>query len=389
MADLDSWLKLQKAAGNYRTLQPVHRLGGGLLTLAGKGQEEKLLLDFSSNDYLALSEHPKVVEASQKYLALYGSGSGAARLMSGNLDIHGQLEEAIAALKKKERALLFGSGYLANVGIIPALAGRDSLIFTDRLSHASIYDGCLLSRAKLLRFRHNDLDHLEDLLKKEKGEKDAIIIVESLYSMDGDICPLPDLVAVKERYGCMLLVDEAHATGVYGENGGGLLEEFGLSDRVDLAMGTFSKALGSYGAYVAASDQLIEVVVNRARSFIFSTALPPAVIGASRAAVGLVQKQPELRRELASRVHFFKQCLAAGGIETLGHSQIIPVTVGDSKKAMTMAAALRQKGFYITAVRPPTVPKGSARLRFSITRHHSEKVLRQAATALLELFRGE
>ncbi len=389
MANFDSWLKRQEIAGNFRTLQPVHRIGHGLLTLADAGSEPSPLLDFSSNDYLALSEHPRVVEGSQKYLERYGAGSGAARLMSGNLDIHGQLEQAIAALKKKERALLFGSGYLANVGGIPALAGRDSLIFTDRLNHASIYDGCLLSRARLLRFRHNDLDHLENLLKKEKGGKDALIVVESLYSMDGDICPLRELVDLKERYGCLLLVDEAHATGIYGPNGGGLLEEFGVSDRVDIAMGTFSKALGSYGAYIAASERLIEVMINRARSFIFSTALPPAVIGASLAAVELVRHHSELRTELDSRVRLFKECLTAGGIKSLGASQIVPVIVGDSGKAMGMAATLRQKGFYVTAVRPPTVPEGSSRLRFSITRHQSENGLRQAATALLELFEGK
>ncbi len=386
MADFDSWLRQQQAAGNYRTLQPVHRLGGGLLSLADGGPEQPPLLDFSSNDYLALSEHPLVVASSQKYLARYGAGSGAARLMSGNLDIHGELEQAVASLKKKHRALLFGSGYLANVGLIPALAGRDSLIFTDRLNHASIYDGCLLSRARLLRFQHNDLDHLEHLLKKEKGRKEALIVVESLYSMDGDICPLPELVELKERYGCLLLVDEAHATGVYGPNGGGLLEHFGVSDRVDIAMGTFSKALGSYGAYIAASGRLVEVMINRARSFIFSTALPPAVIGASLAAVELVRKHPELRTELAGRVRFFKEGLTAGGIKSLGDSQIVPVMVGDSGKALAMAATLRRQGIYATAVRPPTVPEGSARLRFSITRHHTEKGLRHAAAALHELF---
>lgn len=382
MANFDSWLKEQREKGTFRSLQPVHRLGHGLLTLADKGLDRPPLLDFSSNDYLALSEHPLVVERSKEYLAKYGAGAGAARLMSGNLDIHCRLEQTVAALKRQQNALLFGSGYLANVGVIPTLAGRDSLIFTDRLNHASIYDGCRLSRARLIRFRHNDLDHLQSLLQKEKGKKDALIVVESLYSMDGDICPLRELVELKERFGCLLLVDEAHATGVYGANGGGLLEELGVADRVDIAMGTFSKALGSYGAYIAASRQLVDLIVNRARSFIFSTALPPAVIGASQAAVELIRDQPELRHELAGLVQFFKKCLTAEGIQTLGNSQIAPVIVGESQKAVDMASALRQKGIFATAVRPPTVPEGSARLRFSITRHHTEKNLQQAAVAL-------
>jgi len=386
MADFDSWLKEQQKKGNYRRMQPVRKLGKGMLRLAGGAEAGPALVDFSSNDYLALSEHSALIARSRDYLERYGTGAGAARLMSGSLDIHGMLEASIAVLKQKPQALLFGSGYLANVGVIPSLVGRESLIFTDRLNHASIYDGCLLSRARLLRFRHNDLDHLEALLKKEKGKKDALIVVESLYSMDGDRCPLTELVKLKERLGCLLLVDEAHATGVYGAKGGGLLEESGVAEGVDIAMGTFSKALGSYGAYIAASEELIDTVVNRARSFIFSTALPPAVIGACQAAVELVREQPELRTELAAKVRFFRQCLGEKGLECLGDSQIVPIMVGESAKAVAMALALRQRGFYVTAVRPPTVQEGSARLRFSVTRHHTEEVLRQAADSLAELF---
>jgi len=386
MADLDSWLKEQQKKGNYRRLQPVSKLGKGMLRLVGGEAAGPPLVDFSSNDYLALSEHPALLERSRDYLERYGTGAGAARLMSGSLDIHEELEASIAVLKQKPKGLLFGSGYLANIGVIPSLAGRDTLIFADRLNHASIYDGCLLSRARMLRFRHNDLDHLEDLLKKEKGGKDALIVVESLYSMDGDHCPLAELVQLKERFGCLLMVDEAHATGVFGDKGGGLVEECGVSEAVDIAMGTFSKALGSYGAYIAASKELIATVINRARSFIFSTALPPAVIGACQAAVELVGEHPELRTELATKVCFFRQCMQEKGLACLGDSQVVPIMVGNSAKAVEMALALRQKGFYVTAVRPPTVPEGSARLRFSITRHHTEKELLQAAEALAELF---
>ncbi|MCD6389692.1 MAG: aminotransferase class I/II-fold pyridoxal phosphate-dependent enzyme, partial [Desulfobulbaceae bacterium] len=312
-----------------------------------------------------------------------GSGAGAARLMSGDLKIYHDLEKKIACLKGKEAALLFGSGYMTNSGIIPALAGRHDVIFSDRLNHASIYDGCRLARAKLHRFHHNDLNHLEELLRRHRGKGQALIVVESIYSMDGDFCPLRELAALKERYDCLLMVDEAHATGLYGSNGSGLIEEEGVTDQVDIAMGTFGKALGSYGAYIAASRNMVGYLINRARSFIYSTALPPAVIGASTAAVDIIQAEPQLRRELHGKALLFKETLKKGGLDHLGPSQIIPVLVGDSDKAMDMAASLRKEGIFTTAVRPPTVPPGTARLRFSITLHLSDDDILRCARLLL------
>jgi len=262
------------------------------------------------------------------------------------------------------------------------------VIFADRLDHASIYDGCRLSGARLRRFRHNDLDHLEEQLHKGRDRGRALIVVESLYSMDGDRCPLQELAALKERYDCLLPVDEAHATGVFGANGGGLIEEEGMEARADLVMGTFGKALGSYGAYVAGSATMIRYLLNRARSFIFSTGLPPAVLGASLAAVELVRTQPELRVELQRKVALFKDELRQGGWRRpLGPSQIVPVVVGSSQQAAFLAAALRNEGIFATAVRPPTVPEGTARLRFSVTRHHRTAVLREAAALMLTAFR--
>ena len=292
----------------------------------------------------------------------------------------------MARLKGKEAALTFGSGYMANTGIIPALVARHDLIFSDRLNHASIHDGCRLSGARLVRFRHNDLNHLEELLKEKRGTGTALIVVESIYSMDGDRCPLRELVQLKERFGCLLMVDEAHATGVFGENGGGVIEEDGVSGGVDLAMGTFGKALGSYGAYVAGNREMIEYLLNRARSFIFSTALPPAVAAASLAAVQLVRQEPELRKELHEKIGYFKELLRNGGYSAdLGPSQIIPIRVGESWATLDKADRLRKQGIFVTAVRPPTVPEGTARLRFSITRHHSPTDLSLAAKALLEI----
>ena len=365
---IKSWLDRRKKEGKLRQLTPISREASGRVCLSGKDNSLSLL-DFSSNDYLALSSHPAVIEQSRIFLEKYGAGAGAARLMSGDLAIFHELEEKIARLKGKEAALLFGSGFLANSGIIPALAGRRDVIFCDRLNHASIYDGCRLSGAELQRFRHNDLDHLDELLKKKRGKNQALIVVESLYSMDGDFAPLPELAALKEKYNCLLMVDEAHATGLFGHNGGGLLQKFDITDQVDIAMGTLGKALGSYGAYAAASRPMVDYLLNRARSFIFSTALPPATIGASLAAVDIIQQQPELRRELWDKVKIFKDILTENGLKNLGSSQIIPLMAGSSERAISLATALREQGIFATAVRPPTVPPGTARLRFSITRH--------------------
>jgi len=384
MVDLKDWLSQQREKGGLRSLHPVIRRGKGRLTLAEDESQE--LLDFSSNDYLGLAEHPALIAAAHNALGRFGAGSGAARLMSGDLSVHHELEEAVARLKGKEAALTFGSGYMANTGIIPALVGRHDRIFSDRLNHASIHDGCRLSGARLIRFRHNDLNHLEALLKEQRGTGTALIVVESIYSMDGDRCPLRELVQLKERFGCLLMVDEAHATGVFGANGGGAIEEDGVGGGVDLAMGTFGKALGSYGAYVAGNRDIIEYLLNRARSFIFSTALPPAVAAASLAAVQLVGQEPALRRELHEKIDCFKALLRNGGYSAdLGPSQIVPFLVGESGAALNKANLLRKQGIFATAVRPPTVPDGTARLRFSITRHHSTEDLSLAATALLKI----
>jgi len=376
------------SAGRYRRLQPVvERIDGRVVLAAG---DDRPLLDFSSNDYLGLSQHPELIKASCAALERYGTGVGAARLMSGDLALFHQLEGEVAEFKGCAAALLFGSGYMANVGIIPALVGRHDVIFSDRLNHASIHDGCRLSGARLVRFRHNDMEQLDSLLREKRGGGRALLVVESIYSMDGDRAPLAALAELKERYRCLLMVDEAHATGVYGANGGGVIEEEGMAGVVDLAMGTFGKALGSYGAYVAADRTLIDYLVNRARSFIFSTAPPPAVAAASLAAVRLVQERPSLRSELREKVVLFKKALVSGGIAAdLGSSQIVPIVLGQSGKTVAAARRLRERGFYVTAVRPPTVPEGTARLRFSVTRNLERGDLLAAAAALSAFLSGK
>ena len=313
MERMKTFLSERERSGTLRFLTPLTRLGRGWVRPL---DSEQRLLDFSSNDYLALSEHPEVISASRKYLEMFGAGAGAARLMSGDLEINHLLEQEIAQLKSTEAALTFGSGYLANTGIIPALAGRGDLIITDRLSHASIYDGCLLSGARTIRFRHNDLVHLKQILQEKRSQfNSCLVIVESIYSMDGDRCPLVELVSLKKDHDFLLMVDEAHATGLYGENGAGIIEEDNVSSGVDIAMGTFGKALGSYGAYAATSRELVDFFINRARTFIYSTALPPAVVGATLASLYLVKSEPQLRLDLHEKVAYFKKQLRKNGLK--------------------------------------------------------------------------
>ncbi len=384
MERLRAFLDKRRQESGLRKLFPVEKLGHGRLRPQDNSLPE--LLDFSSNDYLALSEHPRVLAASRAALERLGASSGASRLMSGNLAIHQELEQQVARLKGQEAALLFGSGYLANTGVIPALVGRGDVVFSDRLNHASIHDGCRLSGARTLRFRHNDPNHLEDLLRRHRGGfRRSLVVVESIYSMDGDRCPLAEIVGLKEKHDSLLLVDEAHATGVFGPNGGGVIEEEGLSARVDLSMGTFGKALGSYGAYLAASRLLVDYLVNCGRSFIYSTALPPAVVGACLGALEVVATEPERRAELLKNSGLFRRFLQEEGIAPLpGNSQIVPVLVGEAGLALALSRHLLEHGVFTAAVRPPTVPAGTARLRFSVTCHLDPTNLQTAAHLLAQ-----
>jgi len=305
--------------------------------------------------------------------------------MSGDLELHHGLEAAVATLKGTEAALLFGSGYLANTGIIGSAFDRSDAVFADRFCHASMVDGIRLSRARFFRFRHNDLEHLEDLLRRYRSRcRKALIAVESLYSMEGDAAPLDALIWLRRRYGAMLLVDEAHATGLFGRGGEGLVER-GHAEEVDFMVGTFGKALGSYGAFAAISGQMKRFLVNRARTFIFSTALPPSVAGASLAAVRLVHEEPDRR----SRVHHLAAFLRAGlsrriGLTIRSQSQIVPVNVGENRQTLRLQESLGRAGFFVRAVRPPTVPEGMSRIRLSVTAYHDEETLAQLVEALAD-----
>ncbi|MDD5439541.1 MAG: 8-amino-7-oxononanoate synthase [Candidatus Omnitrophica bacterium] len=371
MDGIKEFLQKRSEDGLLRILQPVSYRKAGRISVRGKE-----FVDLSSNDYLSLSRHPKLIEAGAAALAAYGAGSSGSRLLSGDLVLHHALEEAVAHLKHKEGSLVFNSGYQANIGIISSLCGAGDAVFCDRLCHASIIDGILLSGARLFRFRHNDAGHLEELLKgKRHMFKNSLVVTETVFSMDGDIPDLKAFVDLKMRYDARLMVDEAHATGIYGPSGAGVVEAEGLSEKVDYIMGTFSKALGSFGAYLAASRRVIDYLVNKCRSFIYSTALPPAVIAASIAAIKLLKDEPYRRTDLLRSAQFLRDGLKAQGFDVRGSSPIIPLMIGANEKTVAYAASLKEKGYWVMPIRPPTVPEGESRLRLSVVFDHDRPVL--------------
>jgi glycine C-acetyltransferase len=353
-----------------------------------EGREVLLLC---SNNYLGLADHPRLKEAAVDAVMRYGTGSGASRLVSGTMDLHEALEQRIATFKGTEAALVFNSGYAANSGIIPALVGRGDVVFSDKLNHASIVDGCLLSRATLVRYPHRDLASLRRLLGKHHSAGRRLIVTDGVFSMDGDLAPLAELAVLKREYGALLMVDDAHGTGVLGPAGRGTAELFGVTDQVDIHMGTLGKGLGSFGAYVAASREIVELLVNRARSFIFSTSLPPAVLAASRAAFDIVDSaEGEARRERLSRSAVsFRAALADAGLDTMGSvTQIIPVSVGDAERTMAFTRLLLEEGIFVQGIRPPTVPAGTCRLRCTLMATHTDDDLSRALAAISRVGRA-
>jgi 8-amino-7-oxononanoate synthase len=358
----------------YRTLRRVDGDQGSTLLL--DGQE---VINFSSNNYLGIANHPALRDAAKAAIDRYGCGSGASRLISGNMALHEELEAKIAEFKGTEAALVFNSGFQANTGVIPALVGPDDVVFSDALNHASIIDGCRLSRAKIVVYEHCEVDQLQRSLKDAPGDGRKLIVTESLFSMDGDEAPLRDIVAVAERYGAIVMVDEAHATGVYEPNGAGLIAKLGLGERVLVQMGTLGKALGGFGAYVAGSRALRELLINRCRSFIFTTSLPPAVMAMAIAAIELVQKEPERRQTLRQNCETLRNGLRALDYK-LGDSasQILPLIVGDAGACMKLSGYLLSRGIFAQGIRPPTVPPGTSRLRITLMATHTREHLRRA-----------
>ncbi|MDT8316595.1 MAG: 8-amino-7-oxononanoate synthase [bacterium] len=368
--------------GLFRLLRTVETAQGSRVRIDGR---EMILL--CSNDYLGLANHPKVKEAAHDAIEKYGFGSGASRLISGSMTPHREFEDRFAKFKGTEAALLFNSGYAANTGVIPAITGFDDTIFSDRLNHASIVDGCRLSRADFRRYRHLDMKALERYLiyhsenNEEGGRK--IIVTDGVFSMDGDIAPLDKIVALSKEYDCMLMVDDAHGTGVLGASGKGSAEHFGIAtEDIYIYMGTLGKALGSYGAYVAGSRELIDYLVNKARSFIYSTSLPPAMAAAAIASIEIMEDEPERRRRLLENAALMRHGLRDIGFEIMdSHTQIIPILTGDSGIACKMMDLLMDEGVYVLAIRPPSVPEGTSRLRVTVTSEHSQDDLNKAIAA--------
>jgi 8-amino-7-oxononanoate synthase len=336
---------------------------------------------FASNNYLGLAADVRVLNAASDALRRFGASTTASRLISGSTPLHRELEAELAAWKGTEAAILFSSGYLANLGTIGALAGPGDVIFCDRLNHASIIDAAFLSRARLIVYQHADPEHLADLMERYPGRR-RLIVTDSVFSMDGDLAPLPELCDVADHWGAMLMVDEAHATGVIGPRGAGAVAHFGLRGEVPIVMGTLSKALGSVGGFVAGSRRLVEYLRNRARTFIFDTALPPSAVGAALAAMRIARVDEERRERLRRLTAVLWEELAAQGYDLLpADAAIIPIMVGNSEVALRLAAALRERGVWVPAIRPPSVPRGAARLRVSLMATHTEVHLERAIGA--------
>jgi glycine C-acetyltransferase len=340
----------------------------------------KEVINFSSNNYLGLAFSGFIKQAAIQAINDFGAGAGASRLISGNMALHEELEKKIAGFKKTEAALLFNCGYMANCGLLGALCHRDDIIFSDRGNHASIVDGAVLSRARLVRYAHKDVDDLRRLLIRYQSRPGKrFIVTDSVFSMDGDIAPLREIVALAGEFGASVMVDEAHAAGVLGENGRGAVELLNMEGDIDIQMGTLSKALGGFGAYVAGDSLLIDFLINRSRPFIFTTALPPAVVAAALKALDIVQNRPDLRDTLLRQADWFRKSLQEAGFNTMeSETQIIPILVGENEKALQFSQKLLDAGLYAPAIRPPTVPRGGARLRISLMATHTQADLEEA-----------
>jgi 8-amino-7-oxononanoate synthase len=371
-------------------LQELEQLGlSRRLRMVSGPQGPRVLLDgrpvllLCSNNYLGLADHRRVREAAAEAAMRWGVGAGASRLVSGTMTIHRRLEQRLAAFERSEECVLFGSGYLANAGAICALAGRGDTVFSDELNHASIIDGCRLSRAEVLVYRHRDTGHLDWLMRRHGGAGRRLIVTDSVFSMDGDIAPLAEIIELAREHGARTIVDEAHATGVLGPGGRGAIARAGLEGEVDIVVGTLGKALGSYGAYTYARGETIRYLINMARPLIFSTAPPPPAVAGALAALELLEERPHRVQRLRSNARVLRRALSAEGIPAEDvEMHIVPVIVGDERDAMGLCEAALARGVFAQAIRPPTVAPGTSRLRLAVMASHTAEELRDAARAI-------
>ena len=377
MQDLRQRVDELSELGLRRRLRVIESPQGDHVTLDGRS-----VLLLCSNDYLGLAAHPRVREAAAEAALRWGAGAGASRLVSGNMAVHAGLERRLAAFKSAEAALLVGSGYLANLGVVSALAGRGEVVFSDALNHASIVDGCRLSRAETFIYRHGDLDHLEWGLR-EAGDRAALIVTDGIFSMDGDVAPLAGLAEIARRHRVRLVVDDAHGTGTIGPGGRGSVASAGLEGEIDVIVGTLGKALGSYGAFVACDATLSEFLLNTMRPLIFSTALPPSAVAAAGAALELVESEPDRVGRLQANAALMRQVLRSRGaaVEESG-AHIIPLLVGEADATRRACEEALEAGCFAQGIRPPTVAPGTSRLRLTVMATHSPTELTRAAAVL-------
>jgi len=362
-----------KEKGLYRELRYIETAQSPKVKIEGK---DFILL--GSNNYLGLCDDHRLKKAAIDAINKYGVGSGGSRLTTGSYDLHRELEEKIASFKGTEASLVFNTGYMANVGIITAICDKHWVIFCDRLNHASIIDGCRLSGAKLIRYKHCDMNDLLDKINKYKGSNN-LIVTDGVFSMDGDIAPLPDIVKIAKEHNIMTMVDDAHAAGILGKNGSGTSSYFGLDNKIDIMMGTLSKAVASEGGYAAGSKNLIDYLKNCARSFIYSTALSPATIAVSIKALEIIENDAERRVNLLKMSNWFQNELKVAGFNVMEtKTPIIPIMIGSSDKAVEFNKNLLEEGIYVPAIRPPTVPEGTSRLRVSLMATHTKQDLEEA-----------
>lgn len=382
--------KIESLYGNFLENRGKQSLKRGLVDVVRSSEREIRVdgadyINFSSNDYLGLSQHPALIERAREWAEKYGAGSGASRLVTGNLDIFTKLEGKVAAFKNKEAALIMVSGFQANASVLPALfdktvLGREPLVFSDKLNHASMHVGCHAASVQQIRFKHNDMAHLKSLLEKySDSDAPKFILCESVYSMDGDIAPLDEIYKLAHEYDCFTIVDEAHATGVLGEKGQG------LATKADLVIGTFSKAFGAFGAYITCSQTIKDYLVNKCSGLIYATALPPATLGSVDAALDLVPDMNDERSYLQKISNHFRDEMRNSGFDC-GDSatQIVPVIIGDADETLQLSETLKNNSMWTTAIRPPTVPPNSARLRFAFSAAHAKEDIEK----LLQFFKN-
>lgn len=358
----------------YLYLQPAQAVDGVYVTIDGRK-----MLQFASYAYLNLLHHPKIQAAAQAALAEFGSGTHGVRILAGTTRVHVELEQTIARFKGTEDALALSSGYVTNLGTIAALLGRNDVVISDKLNHASIVDGCLLSRAKFVRFEHNDMAALEKALAEAPQNAGKLVVVDAVFSMDGDIINLPEVIRLCRQYGALLMVDEAHSLGVLGETGHGIEEHFGLENGIDIKMGTLSKTIPSVGGYIAGSSELITYLKHSMRAFVFSAALPPASAAAAKASFEIIEAEPERVKALQVNVNYFIKGLQERGFNTLkSATPIVPIIAGDDERAWMMAKLSQDEGIFVLPVVAPAVPNGTSRIRANVTAGHTLKEIEQA-----------